>query len=108
MPNGVYHNSQSTTLLEPSGELMHPLNLEELREAVMKDCHTIAEMKMMGSWKAVMTFNSIANMVEAENSSCILNQFAEIRRWTPREVNRSRRRWLEIYGLPANAWTKQI
>ncbi|MED6157585.1 hypothetical protein PIB30_024590 [Stylosanthes scabra] len=88
------------------GETINPMRFQELRTAVMKDWHTMVDMKMMGSWKAVMTFDSLENMIEAEQSPYLLNHFMEVRRWTLREVNRSRRMWLEIHGLPANAWTE--
>ncbi|MED6216427.1 hypothetical protein PIB30_007771 [Stylosanthes scabra] len=87
------------------GEAPRPFQFSKLKSEVMKDCQTVIDMKMMGSWKAVMIFDSVKNMMAAEESALLLNHFIEIRRWLPGEVNRTRRFWLEFNGLPGNAWT---
>ncbi|MED6221808.1 hypothetical protein PIB30_058257 [Stylosanthes scabra] len=81
-------------------EALNPIDYPNLKKSM-------TEAKMMGSRKIVMKFESIEKMVEAEKSESLLAHFMEVRRWTPKDVNRSRRIWLEVYGLPANAWTSQ-
>ncbi|MED6218077.1 hypothetical protein PIB30_023612 [Stylosanthes scabra] len=82
------------------GDLLNPM-IYQLKTAVLKDWHTMVDLKMMGSRKAVMIFDTAENMMEAEQSPYLLNHFIEVRRWTLKEANRSRRMWLE------NAWTEQ-
>ncbi|MED6216983.1 hypothetical protein PIB30_013197 [Stylosanthes scabra] len=89
------------------GELLKPRRFEELREGVTKECKDMVDMKMMGSWKVIMVFNSVEAMVEAEQSTPLRNQFMDVRRWSPGETNGLRRFWLEFIGLPANSWTIQ-
>ncbi|MED6150381.1 hypothetical protein PIB30_071725 [Stylosanthes scabra] len=89
------------------GETLNPLNFEELSSAVMKDWHTLQEVKMMDSIKLLMTFDTVANMEEAEKSCYLFNHFIEVRRWTTGEVNRVRRKWLEVTGLPTHGWMRE-
>ncbi|MED6208833.1 hypothetical protein PIB30_048864 [Stylosanthes scabra] len=61
----------------------------------------------MGSMKLLMTFDTVANMEEAEKSCYLFNHFIEVRRRTTGEVNRVRRKWLEVTGLPAHGWMQE-
>ncbi|MED6108554.1 hypothetical protein PIB30_025203 [Stylosanthes scabra] len=61
----------------------------------------------MGSMKMLMTFKTEENMSEAENSESLLKHFIEVRKWTSGEVNRIRRKWLEISRLPEHGWTHE-
>ncbi|MED6131628.1 hypothetical protein PIB30_011479 [Stylosanthes scabra] len=89
------------------GEALHPMDYDNKSRVVLKEWHTMTDAKMMGSHKMLMTFDSMENMMEAERSPAMLNHFMEVRRWTPQEANITRRMWLEVYELPANAWTTQ-
>ncbi|MED6148595.1 hypothetical protein PIB30_054566 [Stylosanthes scabra] len=80
------------------GETLNPLNFEELSKAIRSKWHTIESVNMIGSMKMLMTFGTVEDMEEAEKSELLLNYFIEIRRWTTGEVNRIRRKWLEVSG----------
>ncbi|MED6155436.1 hypothetical protein PIB30_005287 [Stylosanthes scabra] len=73
------------------GDTLNPYDFTALKETVMKDWHTIEEVKMLGSMKLLMIFDSIQNIEEALNSCFLLNHFLEVRRWTRHEANWSRR-----------------
>ncbi|MED6226170.1 hypothetical protein PIB30_100873 [Stylosanthes scabra] len=72
----------------------------------MRDWCEITEVKLMGSLKAVITFDSKESMQVAEQSPFLLNHFIEVRQWSPEESNVARRVWLEIYGLPIHVWNE--
>ncbi|QHN94180.1 uncharacterized protein LOC110264411 [Arachis ipaensis] len=46
-------------------------------------------------------------MLKALNSPFLLNYFGEIRRWTVGEMNRSRKVWIEMFGIPFHAWCEE-
>ncbi|MED6152538.1 hypothetical protein PIB30_093019 [Stylosanthes scabra] len=60
----------------------------------------------MGSQKLVLIFESKQGMEEAAESSFLLNRFMDVGRCTTGEANRSRRKWLEVFGLSVHAWCK--
>ncbi|MED6132390.1 hypothetical protein PIB30_018592 [Stylosanthes scabra] len=88
------------------GETLNPYNFQQLKKDVMRDWHTIEDVKMMGSMKMLLVFDSKQNMEEALGSSYLLNHFLDIRRWTKGEVNNTRRSWIEVLGLPCHGWAK--
>ncbi|MED6136896.1 hypothetical protein PIB30_059997 [Stylosanthes scabra] len=89
------------------GEALNPMDFDEMRKAMMRDLHTIVDVKMMGAMKLVMIFDTVANKEEAIRSPLLLNHFIDVRRWSPAEVNFNRRLWVEIVGIPAHAWCKE-
>ncbi|MED6221067.1 hypothetical protein PIB30_050911 [Stylosanthes scabra] len=89
------------------GEAISPLDSKETMSVLMKDWCEIEEVKLVGIMKAMMTFDTEANMEAALNSSFLLNHFVEVRKWSLREASRSRKAWLNVYGFPLHAWTKE-
>ncbi|MED6170332.1 hypothetical protein PIB30_029935 [Stylosanthes scabra] len=73
---------------------------------IVKDWPTPMEVKTLGSYKLVLTFNSIENMEEAVQSAFLLNHFGKVRKWNEDESNRSRKAWLDIYGMPFHEWNE--
>ncbi|MED6146519.1 hypothetical protein PIB30_035221 [Stylosanthes scabra] len=87
-------------------ESTFPLNIEQMAPKLFSDWHTLMEVKILGSYKLVLTFDSIENMEEAVQSAFLLNHFGEIRKWNEDESNRSRKAWLDIYGMPLRVWNE--
>ncbi|MED6188354.1 hypothetical protein PIB30_085154 [Stylosanthes scabra] len=98
-----------TEILERTlvGETLNPYEWEALKRDVMRDWHTVVDVRMMGSMKMLITFDTKQNMEEALNSCFLLNQFLEVRRWTKDETNRLRRCWIEVIGVPIHGWSKE-
>ncbi|MED6124575.1 hypothetical protein PIB30_060100 [Stylosanthes scabra] len=100
-----FHNrSYKDALLEKEHETGYRNQYDSgrLQTLVIKDWHTLQEVKMMGSIELLMTFDTVANIGEPEKSCYLFNHFIEVRRWTTGEVNGVRRKWLEVTGLPAH------
>ncbi|MED6147389.1 hypothetical protein PIB30_043605 [Stylosanthes scabra] len=89
------------------GESAIPLLAEEVIPSLFRDWHTLMDVKLMGSFKMLLIFDEVNNMIKALNSSFLLNYFGEIRKWSEYEVNRSRETWIEVFGLPLHAWCEE-
>ncbi|MED6120175.1 hypothetical protein PIB30_018574 [Stylosanthes scabra] len=95
------------TVVEIVEDTLNPYDFDTLKGTVMKDWHMIEEVRMMGSMKMLMIFDSKQNMEEALNSYFLLNHFLEVRIWTKHEANQTRRCWIEVTGLPIQGWTME-
>ncbi|MED6219894.1 hypothetical protein PIB30_040015, partial [Stylosanthes scabra] len=71
------------------------------------DQESLLEVKPMGCFKMVLTFDSLENKVEALNSPFLLNYFDEVRDWSENEANRPRVARIEICGMPLEAWSRE-
>ncbi|MED6107801.1 hypothetical protein PIB30_017502 [Stylosanthes scabra] len=89
------------------GETMHPFEFEELKKEVLKEWSNIQEVRMMGSMKLLLVFDSEEHMMEACKSPNIWKYFLAVRSWTKGESNRLRRCWIEVVGLPLHEWTNE-
>ncbi|MED6219372.1 hypothetical protein PIB30_035187 [Stylosanthes scabra] len=85
------------------GESAIPLS-SEIIPSFFNDWHTLVEVKPLGSFKMVLTFDAVDNMREALVSPFLLNIFGEVRAWFEVEANRSRIAWIEMYGMSLQAW----
>ncbi|MED6182594.1 hypothetical protein PIB30_029952 [Stylosanthes scabra] len=105
--NGWWANERLEEKLERSlvREAINPIQVDEVRRAIMKDWCEVVEVKMLGSFKVLITFDSKECMETIANSSFLLNHFVEVRSWSPGEGNTSRKAWIEVYGLPLHTWT---
>ncbi|MED6225438.1 hypothetical protein PIB30_093734 [Stylosanthes scabra] len=88
------------------GEALNPIHFEELKKALMNDWVSMEAVKMMGSIKALMIFDSAQSMQSALQLDSLRKHLLEVRRWSIGEVNRSRKLWLEIIGLLIHGWTR--
>ncbi|MED6167901.1 hypothetical protein PIB30_007216 [Stylosanthes scabra] len=88
------------------GETMNPIDFDNLKMKIYEGWKTITEIRRMGGYKLVMTFDSKENMEKALESPTLLTYFMELRRWGRFEVCRTRRFWIEVFGMPAHAWNE--
>lgn len=63
------------------------------------------KVKPLGPYKTLITFESVQDKEDALNQGveCMLNHFAEVRKWSSEEFNQTRRVWIECLGLPLHA-----
>ncbi|KAK7261058.1 hypothetical protein RIF29_27361 [Crotalaria pallida] len=62
----------------------------------------------MGSFNFIVTFGTKEDRAEVINHglSAVEDFMVKMKEWTPRTVCEKRRVWLEIWGLPPQAWSK--
>ncbi|MED6124479.1 hypothetical protein PIB30_059282 [Stylosanthes scabra] len=89
------------------GESTNPIQLVVMRDTIMKQWSDLEEVELIGPRNALLTFSSEEMMAEAGQSPLLLNNFVQVRKWLPGEVNDSRRIWLVVYGLPLYAWNEE-
>ena len=61
------------------------MNIDLVKEKLFQDWYTIKRVKLMGAYKALITFISVEDMEDALSSDYLLNQFYVIRRWSVSE-----------------------
>ncbi|MED6201438.1 hypothetical protein PIB30_094976 [Stylosanthes scabra] len=88
------------------GESAIPLKIDII-PLLFNDWESLLEVKPMGYFKMVLTFDSLEKKVEAFNSPFLLNYFGEVRDWSENEANRSRVARIEIYGMPLQVWSRE-
>ncbi|MED6171537.1 hypothetical protein PIB30_041600 [Stylosanthes scabra] len=71
------------------GETMNPYEFIKLKEEILKEWDTAEEIKMLGSMKVLLVFNSKQSRDEALESEALIKHFLEVRRWIKLEVNRA-------------------
>ncbi|MED6143938.1 hypothetical protein PIB30_010602 [Stylosanthes scabra] len=86
------------------GESVIPLK-SSIIPIILKDWDTLIEIKRLGTFKMVLTFDSVDNKKEALNSSLLLSYFGEVRDCSECEANRSRIAHIEMFGIPLQAWS---
>ena len=64
------------------GESIFPVNMEIMEERLRRDWYTIIDVKPMGAYKTLITFETKEDMEDALGSDFLLNYFKEIRRWS--------------------------
>ncbi|MED6218583.1 hypothetical protein PIB30_027921 [Stylosanthes scabra] len=74
------------------GETMEPVVFEEIKEAVLKDWHTMVGVKKLGDCKTTMSLTVWRTWKK---------------KWKKHERGTTRRYWIEVYGLPCHAWTER-
>ncbi|MED6111501.1 hypothetical protein PIB30_052831 [Stylosanthes scabra] len=71
------------------GESVLPLK-SDIIPCLFKDWHCLVEVKSIGSFNMVLTFDSMESKVEALLPPFLLNFFGEVRDWSENDANRSR------------------
>ena len=63
----------------------------------------------MGAYKTLITFLSKVDMEETlkEGGNLLEEYFVEIRMWSAEEIHQTRRVWVECFGIPLQAWSKE-
>ena len=89
------------------GETTYPVNVDVLKERLLQEWYTIVEVKPMGAYKTVLTFESVQDKEDALKlgGDCLKNHFADVRDWSIEEFNQTRRVWIECLGVPPHAWS---
>ncbi|MED6106000.1 hypothetical protein PIB30_000786 [Stylosanthes scabra] len=89
------------------GESPNPVNFGELQQVVRQDCGTLEEVKLLGSMKMMMVFDTIQNLEATLEANILAKHFLEVRRWSCAEANRTRECWIEVSRLPLHGWTRE-
>ena len=66
---------------------------------------TITKVRQMGAYETLITFDTIEDM-EVEltiGADYMKNYFGEIRKWSDEEQCKTRKVWLECFGMPPHA-----
>ena len=87
------------------GESIFPVNIEVMEERLRRDWYTIVDVKPMGAYKTLITFETKEDVEDALGSDFLLNYFEGIRRCSEDEFCQTRRVWIECFGLPPHAWS---
>ena len=87
------------------GESIALVSIEVREECLCKDWYTIKEVKPIGTYKTLITFETREDMEDAMGSDYLLNYFEDIRRWSDEEYSQTQRLWIECLGMPPHAWS---
>ncbi|MED6210793.1 hypothetical protein PIB30_067450 [Stylosanthes scabra] len=87
------------------GVTLEPYDLVAMKKTLKLDWHTMVDVKMMGSLKVLMEFDSVQSREEAYNYPFLWKNFLEKRRWTKGETSGPRRAWVEVTSIPLHALT---
>ena len=79
------------------GESLFPVDIETMSEKLYRDRFTMVDVKQMGAYKTVMTFETKNDMEEALASDYLLNHFEEVRKWSMEECSQTRRVCVECF-----------
>ena len=92
------------------GEIIKPLNFNLLADRLYNEWLCISNVREMGAYKALVTFDSRESLEEALATAkdLLLNHFKEVRKWTDEELCQTRKVCLECYGIPPDAWNAEI
>ena len=71
------------------GETLDPIDIDEILEKLRRDWHMIEDLKLMGSYKILVTFLNIEEMEIAFKFDYLLNHFNEAHKWSTQEYNHS-------------------
>ena len=69
------------------GVTIQPVDFKELSVNLRKDWHTIVDIKPMGTFKTLVTFESPEEMEVAFKLDYLLNNFCEVRKWSVEEYS---------------------
>ena len=74
------------------GESTYPMVLDSSYEKLANQWRTMIRVRELGSFKTIVTFETIQDMEEAlKHGKCLKEDFVEIRRWTRQEFCPTRR-----------------
>ena len=82
------------------GETIKPLNFNLLADRLYNEWLCISNVREMGAYKALVTFDSRESLEEALATAkdLLLNHFKEVRKWTDGELCQTRRVWLVLWN----------
>ncbi|MED6193071.1 hypothetical protein PIB30_015504 [Stylosanthes scabra] len=73
----------------------------------MSEWLSLEAVKMMGSMKSLLVFDTSETMEAAMASNRLLEHFLEVRAWSEGDTNKTRNVWLEVTGLPIHGWSQE-
>ncbi|KAL4381767.1 hypothetical protein AHAS_Ahas04G0166400 [Arachis hypogaea] len=89
------------------GGMKLAIDFNELEQQVHKEWPGVTQVRELGAYKAMLTFDTVLSAEEAYTfrMNDLLNMFYMVWRWDETERSESRRIWLECYGVPMHAWS---
>ncbi|KAL4286973.1 hypothetical protein AHAS_Ahas19G0139700 [Arachis hypogaea] len=89
------------------GRTMTAIDFESLKDTVEKNFPQVVQVRKMGAYQAILTFDSFLNAEETYTfkMNSLLRIFHSVRRWDESEKSESRRVWLECFGVPLHVWS---
>ncbi|KAL4365185.1 hypothetical protein AHAS_Ahas07G0080800 [Arachis hypogaea] len=83
------------------------IDFKALRKSIATTFPHIIQVREMGAYKALLTFDNLLNAEEAYtfNMNGLLQFFHSVWRWDESEKSETRRVWLECFGVPLHAWS---
>ena len=92
-----------------SGEMIKPLNFNLLVDRFFNEWLCIENVREMGACKTLVTFDLKDSLEEALaiGMDLLLTYFQDVGKWNKYVWCQTRRIWLECYGIPPHAWTKE-
>ncbi|KAL1346509.1 hypothetical protein AAHE18_08G193300 [Arachis hypogaea] len=83
------------------------IDFRSLQDMVAKNFPQVTQVRELGAYKALLTFDSVLNAEETYTfkMNSLLQFFHSVWRWDESEKSESRRVWLECFGVPLHIWT---
>ncbi|KAL4328291.1 hypothetical protein AHAS_Ahas13G0185400 [Arachis hypogaea] len=101
--------TENLELLQRSifGGTTKAINFESLKEMIAKNVPNVIQVREMGAYKALLTFDSVRNADDAYtfNMNSLLQLFHRVWRWEESEHSETRRVWLECFGVSLHIWS---
>ncbi|MED6128026.1 hypothetical protein PIB30_093660 [Stylosanthes scabra] len=88
------------------GETLNPYDFVTLKKIFKTEWSAIEYVKMMGAMKILIIFDSCQSLEAAIDSEWWDQHFIEVRKWSSKEVCRTRKVWLEI--TDRNVWGRVL
>ncbi|KAL4356654.1 hypothetical protein AHAS_Ahas09G0108300 [Arachis hypogaea] len=84
------------------------IDFNSLQQKIHRDWPGVTQVRELGAYKAIITFDSVLSAEEAYTFRMneLLKLFYMVWKWDETEKNESRRVWLEYYGVPIHAWSR--
>ncbi|KAL4276088.1 hypothetical protein AHAS_Ahas20G0172200 [Arachis hypogaea] len=89
------------------GGTIKTIDFRSLQDMVAKNFSQVTQVRELGSYKALLTFESVLNAEETYTfkMNSLLQFFHSVWRWDESEKSESRRVWLECFGVALHIWT---
>ncbi|XP_020958440.1 uncharacterized protein LOC110262532 [Arachis ipaensis] len=83
------------------------MNLPSLMSMIRKNLPQVVHVRELGAYKALMTFDSVLSAEEAYTFKMnnMLQFFHNVWRWNEEERSKTRRVWLECFGVLLHTWS---
>ncbi|KAL4393668.1 hypothetical protein AHAS_Ahas02G0075000 [Arachis hypogaea] len=103
-------SSENVVWLQRSivGGTKKAIDFNSLQQKIHRDWPGVTQVRELGAYKAMITFDSVLRAEEAYTFQMneLLKMFYMVWRWDETEKSESRRVWIECYGVPIHAWSR--